>query len=259
MIHQFKLGKTSARKDAVKLKFKDYLDTSKASVLPTPPAQFGHEAIITDASGGWKVLGNDRYGDCVCAGAAHETMLWSALSLGKPADFSDKSVLQFYSNVTGFDPNDSNTDQGTDMEAAAKFRRKTGLIDDAGRVHKVDAYLALTPGDIKEHMLALYLFEAVGVGIEFPGSAMDQFNAGKPWDVVARSSIEGGHYIPLFAERSNLVVATWGRLQQMTSKFFKKYNDESIVYLSPEIFKAGKSPEGFNLAALKADLKQITA
>ena len=42
--------------------------------LPTPPAEFGHDAVIGD----WEMLGNDTVGDCVIAGALHETMLWTA-------------------------------------------------------------------------------------------------------------------------------------------------------------------------------------
>jgi len=86
---------------------------------------------------------------------------------------------------------------------------------------------------------------------------MDQFNAGKPWDVVPGSTIEGGHYVPLVAHRENLEVVTWGRVQQMTPAFLERYNDESIVYLSPEMLTAGKSPEGFNLVQLQADLAAL--
>ena len=83
------------------------------------------------------------------------------------------------------------------MQAAASYRRKTGVIDTKGKRHKIVAYLALTKGNLDQHVSAAYLFGAVGVGIQFPASAMDQFNAGKPWDVVSGAKIEGGHYIPL--------------------------------------------------------------
>lgn len=246
-----KLGKTPGRAGAVKLKLKDYLDTS---ALPTPPAQFGHEQ--TFAAKAWGMLGNDEYGDCVWAGAAHETMLWNKEAAATVA-FDSKHVLSDYSKVTGFNPDDTNSDQGTDMQKAASYRRKTGVIDAHGKRHKVAAYLAITPGDIKEHLAALYLFGTVGIGIEFPGSAMDQFNQGKIWDVVNGASIEGGHYIPLVAMRDYLVCVTWGQLQELTPTFFMTYNDESLVYLSEEMLEAGKSPEGFNAAQLKADLAKL--
>ena len=55
--------------------------------------------------------------------------------------FNNQSVLKDYSAVTGFNPNDPNTDQGTDMQVAASYRRKTGVLDAAGKRHKVIAYL----------------------------------------------------------------------------------------------------------------------
>jgi hypothetical protein len=246
-----KLGKTPARPNAVTFRLTKYLDTT---VLPTPPAQFGHEKLVAAKS--WGMLGNDQYGDCVWAGAAHETMLWN-LEGGKNIVFDPKHVLSDYSKVTGFDPAKPDTDQGTDMGVAATYRRKTGVIDEAGKRHKVAAYLAITPGDVQEHLLALYVFGVVGLGIQFPKSAMDQFNAGQPWDVVPGAAIEGGHYIPLVAKRDNLDVITWGQLQQMTPAFLQKYNDESVVYISREMLTSGHSPEGFNLAQLKADLAAL--
>ena len=246
------LGKLPARRDAVKLKFCDYL----TGTLPPVPATFGHETLIPSTA--WGMLANDLLGDCVIAGACHETMLWTREG-GSMATFTDKQAVAAYSAITGYSPRKPNSDQGTDMELAAKYRRKTGIKDATGKVHKVGAYLDLTPGDLQEHLRAAYLFQAVGIGIQFPASAMDQFNAGKPWDVMRGAKLEGGHYIPLVANRGVLEVVTWGRLQGMTSKFFAKYNDESVVYLSEEMLVDGKSIDGFDLAGLQADLKALTA
>lgn len=245
-----KLGKTPARAGAVKLRLSSYLDKS---ALPKLPARFGHETLVTD----WGMLGNDQFGDCVWAGAAHETRLWGA-EAGTPIAFTDKAVLSDYSAVTGFNPADPNTDHGTDMQVAASYRRKTGIVDAAGRRHKVEAYLALKPGDVTEHYYAMYLFGAVGIGIEFPSSAMNQCNAGKSWSVVSKAKIEGGHYIPLVAKRAHLECVTWGKPQAMTVGFFQKYNDESVAYVSAEALANNKSPEGFDLATLLADLKSVT-
>jgi hypothetical protein len=247
-----KLGKTKARPGAMSLKLSDYL--KKSVILPSVPKTFGHEGLVPAS---WGMLGNDNYGDCVWAGAAHETMMWNA-EAGVKVAFTDTSVLSDYTAVTGFNPKKPNTDQGTDMVVAASYRRKTGVLDAAGKRHAVAAYLAIKPGDLNEHLIAAYLFGAVGIGIQFPNTAMDQFNAGKPWDVVAKSKIEGAHYIPLVARRTNLEVVTWGKLQQMTTAFFQKYNDESVAYVSLESLKNNKSPEGFDAAQLQADLAEVT-
>lgn len=246
-----KLGKKPAREGAIKLKFRRY---ANLSVLPTPPAEFGHDALVTQP---WGMLGNDNYGDCVWAGAAHETMLWNA-DASRIVQFTDAGVLSDYAAVTGFDPADPNTDQGTDMAAAAAYRRATGVIDAAGARHLVGAYLAITAGDLAELLTAAYVFGTVGIGITFPDSAMAQFNAGQPWDVVPGSTIEGGHYVPFLARRGGFtVVDTWAQEQGMTDAFTAANNDESVVYFSQEFLTAGQSLEGFDTEQLNADLAAL--
>ena len=248
-----KLGKKPARPGAVKFKLANYLDKAK---LPTPPKMFGHQGLI---GANWEMLGNDHYGDCVWAGAAHETMLWNK-EAGRIIAFNDQSVLKDYSAVTGFNPKDPSTDQGTDMQVAASYRRKTGVLDVPGKRHKVIAYLALAPGNPDQLALAIYLFGATGIGIKFPNSAMDQFNAGKPWDVSKNAKIEGGHYIPGVGRdaKGNIVVVTWGKIQLMTPRFYTKYCDEVVAYVSDEALLAGgRTLDGFNLAQLKADLNAL--
>jgi hypothetical protein len=157
-------------------------------------------------------------------------------------------------------PPDPNTDQGTDMQVAASYRRKTGVLDARGKRHKVLAYLALAPGNPDQLALGIYLFGAIGIGIKFPNTAMDQFNAGKPWDVANSAKIEGGHYIPGVGRdaKGNFVVVTWGKMQLMTPRFFKKYCDEVVAYVSDEALLAGgKTLDGFNLAELQADLNAL--
>lgn len=245
-----KLGKLPARPEAVKLKFASYL----TGTLPTPPASFGHDTLVKT----YPMYGNDQYGDCVWAGAGHETQIWSAAG-GKPASFTEAGLLKAYTAVTGFNKNDPNSDQGTDMQAAASYRRKTGILDIHGIRHKVGAYIALTPGDLNQLYTAMWLFGAVGIGIEFPAFAMDQFDARKPWDVQkSNAKIDGGHYIPGTARHGMIDVITWGRVISMTEAFYKRYCDEAIAYLSPEMLKGGKSLEGFDLNSLTADLTAIT-
>jgi hypothetical protein len=173
-----KLGKLPARPDAVKLKLANYIDTS---VLPKPPAEFGHERLVTQ----WGMLGNDNAGCCVWSGAGHEVMLWNR-EAGKTVNITTTSTLRNYSLVTGYDPNDPSTDQGTDMQAAASYRLKTGLLDADGKRHKIGAYVALKPGDLTELWYATYLFDGVGIGVEFPPSGWMRSTRAGTKDQVAQ-------------------------------------------------------------------------
>jgi hypothetical protein len=248
-----KLGKLPARPDAVKLKLSTYLKTAS---LPTPPATFGHDHLVKS----WPMLANDQLGDCVIAGGLHESQLWNA-SAHKTIRVDDHAAIRNYSAITGYDPADPNTDQGTDMQVAASYRRKTGLVDADGKRHKVAAYVALNPGDVDQLYAAMYLFGAVGIGIEFPAYAMDQFNARQSWHVQrVNAAIEGGHYIPGVARASVglVTVVTWGRAISMTEGFYARYCDEGVAYLSTEMLTNGVSIDGFKLAALQDDLAQVT-
>ena len=247
----YKLGKKPARAGAIRLKFGDYL---QAAALPPLPAVFGHEGLVTT----WPMFANDRFGDCVWAGAAHETMLLAAEG-GAIVTFGDANVLSDYAAVTGFQANDPATDQGTDMQAAAEYRRSTGIVDAQGARHKIAAYLALEPGNVTHLYLAAYLFGAVGIGLTLPSSALDQSRGGLAWDVVTGSPSDGGHYVPLVGRRAdgNLLAVSWGALQPMTESFLKAYCDEAVAYVSAEVLTNQRSPEGFDYAALIGDLDAL--
>ena len=247
----FCLGKKPARPGSIKLRLGDYL---KAEALPPLPAVFGHQNLVAS----WPMFANDRYGDCVFAGAAHETMLLVAEG-GGHATFTDANVLSDYAAVTGFDPANPATDTGADMQEAAGYRRNTGIVDARGDRHTIAAYLALEPGSVAHLYLAAYLFGAVGIGLALPVSALDQAEHGRAWDVVAGSPSAGGHYVPLIGRRADgmLVAVSWGALQPMSEAFFTTYCDEAVAYVSKECLVDRKSPEGFDYAALIADLDAL--
>jgi hypothetical protein len=246
------LGKKSAR-DAVSFKFSTYFD---ASAFPTPPLVIGRPWLIPN----WGMLANDIAGDCVWADAAHSVMLWRA-EQNASVTFSDQAVLSDYSAVTGYDSNDPSTDQGTDLQQAASYRLKTGVLDASGARHKIDAYVALMPGNIDQLVLATYLFGAVSVGIEFPNSAFDQFYRSQPWSPVAKSSLTGGHCVTIVGRNSKglLLGVSWGCLIGIYPDFLVQYMDEGIAALSLERLHGTLSPQGFDAATLQADLALLKA
>ena len=261
MAGKLKLGKKEFVKDKRDLKLVKYLPVK--GVLPVVPDSFGHESVINDNA--WGMCGNDTVGNCVLAGGDHETMLWTREG-GNPADFSDKTAISDYSAVTGYDPDDPNTDQGTNVRDALNYRRKTGLVDIKGKRHMIGAYVGIDPSKIDEKgrpyelLNAAYIFSAVGIGIQFPDTAMEQFNKGEPWTIVKGAKIEGGHYVCVVGfDGTYIIVVTWGKLQKMSIDFFLKYCDEAWAILSQELLNSqGKSPEGFDLPTLQNDLTHIT-
>lgn len=248
----FALGKANAR-HAVSFKFEDFFDASK---LPRPPEAFGHYRGVDN----FHVLGNDKFGNCVWAGAAHEHMLWTSTWGRKRSRFTTRDVLSDYSAVTGFDPSKPETDQGTDVKTAASYRRKTGIVDATGRRHKIDSYVALEIGNVDQLFLAMWLTGASGIGFQLPREARNAFDAQQPWAVPNKAHVEGGHYVSGVgrAESGNIVIVTWGKTQEVTPDFYERFNDETIAYISLEIIgQKNLSPEGFDADGLRMHLKNL--
>ena len=246
-----KLGKLHAR-HAMVYKFTDVFDPSS---LPTPPAVFGHQAAVAE----YHMLGNDLWGNCVWAGAAHEQYIWSLEGSGVRTHITTRDTLDDYAAVTGFAYTDD-TDNGTDVTDAAKYRQQTGIRDALNLRHKIDAYVSLDVGDLDQVFHAVYLTGACGIGIQLPESAEDQSDAngegltGVPWTVPGKINMAGGHYVPAVGRDAdgNLLIVTWGTVQAMTPAFFERFNDEGVAYLSLETLNAkGLSPEGYDADMLR--------
>lgn len=255
-MNTLRLGKKPATEDKRDFLFAKYV---KPALLPEPPAVFGHDVLPKRET--WGMLGNDEYGDCVWAGAAHEFMLWKG-EADQKLPFTTQGVLSDYSAVTGFDPNDPSTDQGTWVRDALKYRQNTGTIDANGRRHKIKAYAAVELQNIQELWQAVYLFGAVGIGFNVPNTIWDQWDRGLTWDVTdPNATIDGGHYVPIVGRDNDLIkFVTWGQETTMTQNFYNKYVDEAWAMLSTAPMTPGpglvnaKSPEGFDWETLKADL-----
>lgn len=259
-----KLGKAPATRDNRDIRFKIVAPSTVA--LPKPPTRFGHASMYRGDA--WQMLGNgpddtvvrgfQGAGDCVFAGAAHETMETNRLA-GRRVAFRGRDVIADYAAVTGYRVGDESSDQGTNVRDALRYRQKIGIQDAHGNRHKIGYYIALTPGDWGELMQAVYLFAAVGIGVEFPDSAMEQFNQGEPWDIVEGSTVEGGHYVPVMGRSSVNVggCVTWARRQPFTHAFYTRYCDEAFAIVFPEELHNGKTERGFDLAGLNAALAQL--
>lgn len=246
-----KLGKkpaSPARPDA--LHFSKYRLLS----LPPLPQRFGFTYLKQRP---WGMLCNDRLGDCVIAGSMHATELQGQLA-GKDIEFNDACAQQVYSEATGYNPSDPSTDQGTDMQAYGDYWTNTGLLDSSGNRHKLAAYMRVNHQDLNELLEALFIFKVVHIGIQFPGSAMDQTNNNEPWDVVPGATIEGGHCVELTSRYNLINCCTWGQAQGITPAFLAAYLDEAYVPISQDMLNGqGVDSNGFDLAQLQADAGQL--
>lgn len=261
------LGKRDPTYDSRDLKYATVLATGSLPPVPPPHGGYGMDFGST----GWLMLGNGPddtvfpgfkgCGDCAWAGPAHETME-SCKNAGRPVpQFSGKTVVDQYAEYSGFDPTSGTNDTGSNVRDVLTWRQTKGLFDDAGTAHKIGTYVALEPGDLNQLWEALWLFEAVGIGIQFPNSAMDQLQAGQPWSVVPGTTIEGGHYIPLVGQPTAGIwtCVTWGQRQVMTAQFLSAYCDEAWAWIDPERYTqvTGETQQGFRDADLEKYLTLV--
>ena len=255
-------------------------DLPAAASLKYP---FGHASLVNP---NWGMAMNNVLGCCAIAGSAHETMLLTREGAGPAATFSDRTIVNNYSAITGyrvgreiegFNPDGSAiinpaaldgdlppnpTDQGTDVHQLFAYRKKVGLVDDAGVRHKVVGYAGLRVGDFDELLVALSLFTTVAIGINCPDFLQAQFQAGGPWDVEAGDpdpDIEGGHYIPaVLGDSPDLVdIVTWGGQIGLTRAFYETFSTVAVVALSNDMFKDGVDIDGVDLQKLAHDLPEF--
>lgn len=254
------LGKLPARFDERDLPAAKYIDLSK---LPKPPAQFGHgdlmplpRLMLGNGPDDSVAPGFGGAGDCVFAMIVNAIRLSYGIA-GNPAPpFTGKETIAAYSEVTGYVIGDDSTDRGTDMRAALNWWRDTGIADSTGARHKLGAYLVLNIKNLQAELEALYLMDVgVGLGIMFPPTAMSEFDEGKPWTETGAS--DEGHAILWDGHRDLEKVETWARDQEATTGFLEQQVDEAYALLLPEMLVDGKSPEGLDLATLKADLPEL--
>ena len=232
-----------------RLRLGDFLDYA---TLPPIPAQVDYLSEVTD----WPVYLNDQIGDCTCAAAGHMIEAWSRYGAGTTVEVTDQDVLTAYEAVGGYVPGDPATDQGAVMQDVLGYWRKTGIGG-----HRILAFAQVDVTNFAEVYAALYLFGTVYIGVNFPASAMQQFDAGQPWSVVADDGgIIGGHAVNLGQrDGTGLKVVTWGRVQDLDQAWFGRYCEEAWIVCDQEwITATGGSPEGLDVAALNAAFTEIT-
>lgn len=260
------LGKRPFVEDSRDFKAAQFLDTA---VLPKPPANFGHGLIYKDGEdpvADWDMNGNgpddtveagfQGAGDCVWACAAHTTRM-AAKVRRHHVTITGRESIADYSAATGYVIGDDQTDQGTDMREAMKYRQRTGILDAAGNRHKIGAYASIRL-DWDSIIQAAYVFDAVEIGFNFQAAQDQQFDAGV-WDYVPGSPVEGGHAIPLFGRKSGRAgVVSWAKHLWVTPAFVAHLVDEAWAIVYPESLNAkGVNDRGLNVDALNAALAAL--
>jgi hypothetical protein len=234
-----------------------------AAAFVPPPAVDWYSKVPASS---WGMDGNDRVGDCTCAEVDHSTKARQVAAGNPEVASTDGEVLAAYSAVTGYDPSKTRpdgsnpTDQGAVMQDVRDYWRKHGITL-GGKLDKLTLFASVDHTDLALIRWCVDRFGAVALGINFPDTAMEQFDAGEPWDVVKGAKIEGGHAISMVGYDARYAyVVTWGKVQPMTWAFFAKYVEEAWTDVSTDWVNAssGQDPLGEVAYALGEQFAQVT-
>lgn len=246
-----KLGRR-APKRARALQLGRYL----TGVVPDVPAA---EDYLAELEGGWQMLGNDTYGDCVAVTWANVRRIVTSLLTAVPAYPTQDQVLAVYKTQNpGFPADDNGMDIQTLLEYLVANPGPDGIR--AAAFAQVDH---TSPAEVKA---AIALFGYVWTGVNVLDQNMNEFNAGQPWDYSSRSQVDGGHSVitggygapgagPLGGDERFI---TWAAETSFTDAFWKNCVEEAWVVLWPEHLGNREFLAGIDMTALAADYQEIT-
>lgn len=239
-----------------KVRFSQILATAG---LPYFEKNYDVEIALSGRKFPGRMFLNNIYGDCEVASIANWTLAAEYKEQNKLIDISDENVKKFYFHLTG--GADSGLDDGTVLDAwqkqgwdvdeplpafgsdnwsynvqflkqhprLSRFLSKCPCHWDpnppaptSGQHLNIYASAALDSYD--EMRCAIYHLYGIRVTIKVPQYAIDQFDAGEPWDYDPKGNqtLRGYHSIegPAYFEDESFEDWTWKVRQKVTRRFF---------------------------------------
>jgi hypothetical protein len=214
------LGKHPAQADARNLKLRAVLRADAPAAPPAWDFDEQYEGALPSP-----MFANDRWGCCVIAARAHQTLRLELAEQGGLVGIEEEKVVEEYLKETG------GTDAGLYVLGSLKRWRTDGW-EVGWTNYKIRAFAQLDHADHEGVEAAIYGCCGVGIGLSLPLSAQTQFLHHQPWYVTgvggdAAPNSWGGHYVycPAYNPTGPIAI-TWGRRQQLTWGFVDRYADE---------------------------------
>ena len=213
------LGKKPAKHDKRNLLMKSIL-----KAVPEVPKSYSFDSIHENIP--TPMFGNDKYGDCVIAGRAHQTLRFEHIDQDTILKITDEDVITEWRKENG------NTEDGLIvLDSLTLWRNEGWMID--GKNYKIKAFAQNNPHDINEIKTTIFNNIGIGLGLAMPDSWDSEFNTGKPWkNISLPPNPRNGHYVYVMGyDESGLTCITWAKRQKMSWAFFIKYTDEAYAIM----------------------------
>lgn len=241
-----KFGKKAAQnKPALKLR------SILTGVVPDHPPAVDHLAI-----GGWKMLGNDQWGDCVAVTWANVRRLLSRLA-GAEYYPDLAEVLTVYKTQN---PGFPSQDDGMYIQELLEYLLHNGGPD----LVKPIAFAKVDRTNEAEVEAAIAIFGYLWTGFSVQAANMNEdWPSGRPFDYHPNSAWVGGHSVIVGGYDSDHVgrdqtMATWAKESGFTEDGWRNLVDECWAVIWPENLSTGQFQQGIDRGKLAAAYLSLT-
>lgn len=251
-----RFGKHPAKSDYRTLRLGNYLMPD----LPPPPAAFNVLDVVAKNLGltaafiptFFPMDGNDSLGDCTIAALAHAETVFSALGESRSVIMLEADVTKLYMQLSG------GVDSGlAELDVLNYWQSNMVEVNSSTGVNSSNlvAYTSIHRGKHDHIKQAIQLFGGVYLGFQVQANAIDDFDAGKTWDVAPLT--QDGHAVYAVAYDTDTVsVLTWGGVQKGTWGWWDECVDECYALIPAQALQPQFAP-GFNFKQLLADLRGV--
>lgn len=225
-------------------------------VVPPHPVAVDQLARL---KGGWQMLGNDTWGDCVAVTWANVRRLVTAALATENYPTQDQ-VIAFYKTQN---PHFPSQDDGMDIQTALEYLVSHGGPDGV----KALGFAAVDVKNVEEVKAAIAIFGSVWTGITVLDANQAEFAQGQPWSYVRGSQVDGGHSVltggygtpGAGALGGDERFITWADETSFTDAFWQHEVEEAWVVIWPEHLEHPAFLAGVDLGAFASDYTAITS
>jgi hypothetical protein len=211
----------------------------------------------------WAMLGNDELEDCAVAAAAHAEMLWAAMHRPGLPDPTLTQVIDAYSKITGYKPEDQTTDKGADLLSVLKYWKQTGIAD-----QKIGAFAEILPRDVGTLRWTIANLDLAYVGLQLPAAWKTPHTTDpRPRFTPERKTLNPatwqnpyrGHCVIYTGyTEDSFTCVSWGELVTVPLSFHQAYCDEAYAIIAPRrLHGLAAAPSQLDITKLKRTLAQV--
>jgi hypothetical protein len=158
----------------------------RLTLLPTLDSFYSVDQKLSGINDDF-MFGNDQYGDCVVAMAAHGTLRFEKFEQRRQISITAEEVIKEYLRQTG------GPDIGLNMLESLKDWRKHGLTFD-GKLYKIHAFSSVDQQDLNQVRYCIMLLRGIFFAMRVFTTDIDQFRNGEVWHLTGHDGAnEGGH------------------------------------------------------------------